>query len=741
MGVSSELRRKLQDTWAALGSDFLGFVQQKDKIRALITEMKGQDSGNPLAKKGAEAWRTVAEEARQWYNAAGGDVGYLDDWGFPQHHSQEEVARAGRDAWLRTLPAIEQAKAVVRGTPPPTEWARKTWIADILPLLDRNRYTDLAGNPMTDPQIHDLLSNAFDTISTNGANKIEPGAFQGNGARSNRHAEERQIHFKDADSVMNYWQNYGERTFPDILLGHIESMAKDIGFLDHFGPNPDSTYRLLRDQARQASSMENRGNLDQVNKSLASLDRLYDYASGKSKPVADVRVANFFDALRNLNVAGKLGSAVWSSVYGDKVTLEAINRVNDLPVFQSWYNELRMLNPANAQERRLLQRQGLMLEYMRNAMFRYGDDMGKSSWTGKLANGVMRASGMGAINEWRRGGFGLTMMSAIGHEVGTKDFTSLGPDDMHFLKSYGITDTDWKVWKLAKLEDLGHGNVNALTPESIARITDADLQAAGIDPAARKEAVVKFLGALGSESNLAIVEPGWNERASMSGGLQRGLVRDEIMRSFWQFKSFPIAQFHKMLDIAMSRPTTGGKAGYLMALPVMQTIAGAMMIQTQQLLSGQDPRPMADWKFWPAAFIKGGSLGIYGDFLYSQSGTTRYGTGPLEALAGPSLGTLGDFTTFAIQAGNAIGTDKQTHFGARALQLAKGMIPAGNLWYTKAALDHILFQNAQEMLSPGYLSNMRNRTQKDYGTDWWWAPGELTPERAPNMGTALESND
>lgn len=48
---------------------------------------------------------------------------------------------------------------------------------------------------------------------------------------------------------------------------------------------------------------------------------------------------------------------------------------------------------------------------------------------------------------------------------------------------------------------------------------------------------------------------------------------------------------------------------------------------------------MTDWKFWPAAFLQGGALGIYGDFMYGAS-NTRYGSGPVEVLAGPTIGPL-----------------------------------------------------------------------------------------------------
>ncbi len=710
-GVSNLLKSRIQDTWAALGNDFLGFIQQHDKIRDLITEMKGQDSGNALAKKGAEAWAKAAEESRAWFNEKGGEIGHLDDWGFPQHHSQEHVAKAGVDAW----------------------------VADVYPALKLDKYVDLAGNRMTETQIKELLKNAWWSIATNGANKIEPGKARGHGARANRHAEERQIHFKDADAVLAYWAKYGEKTFPDILVGHLEQMAKDIGFIEHFGPNPDGAYRVLRDEAEQAAKMSDPASLDKIDKELARLDNLYDYAAGRAKPVANRAVAGVFDALRNLNSAGKLGSAFWASFYGDKVMLEAMGRVNKLPMWQSWYNEVRLLNPFNGAERRQLQRQTLMLDYMKSAMYRFGDDLGRSSWTGKMSNAVMKLSGMSAINEWRRGAFGLTMMDSIGHEVSTKTWAEVGQQDIHLLKSFGLTEADWNIWKLAQLEDYGHGNNTMLTPEAIAKIPDEALAQIGIEnPAqARREAVVKYLGALHSESLNAVIEPGWKERARMVGGLQRGNLRDEITRSFWQFKAFPITQFERLRDIGLSRPNAGGKAQFIGAVLLMQTMAGAMMLQTQSLLSGEDPRPMDDWKFWLAAFIKGGSLGIYGDFLYSQSGTTRYGSGPLEVLAGPTIGSAADAVTALVQAGNAVAAGKDTHLGAKLLNIAKGYIPGQNLWYTRAATDHIIFQNAQEALSPGYLANMRANSVRQFKQDWWWAPGEFTPDRAPDMANAL----
>jgi hypothetical protein len=714
MGVEQMMRTKIIDTWAALGNNVFEYFQRADKARALINEVRGIDSGDPMAKKAAAAWLKATEEARVWFNDRGGKIGKLEDWGMPQHHSQDKVARAAG--------GIDRAAN------------QRAWVDFIMPLLDRQRYSDLAGRPMSDAEMGEFLGNAWESISTGGANKIEPGKPRGTGARSNRHADERQIHIKDADAAMAYWDRFGDKTLPDILLGHVESMAKDIAFVEHFGSNPNAMFRLLRDQAEAAAKLAAPHDSGKVDAALANLDRLYDYAAGNVKPVANRNVAATFKVLHNLNTAGKLGSAFWASAIGDKAMFEAMGRVNNLPAMQLWYNELRLLNPANAAERRMLQRHALMLDHMGTAMNRFGDELGHNGLTDKLAAGVMKVSGMNAINEWRRGAWALTAMDTLGHLVKTRDFAKIGPDDMRMLQTGGVTDADWRVWKLAKLEDIGHGNDTGLTHEAVMRIPDADMTAAGFTgdlPAARRDAAVKLLGLITSESRIAIIEPGWSERAMMYGGLRRGSVRDELTRSFWQFKSFPVTQFERIWQIGMSRQTVAGRAAFLGTMPVMMTLLGAAMIQVQALLSGKDMQPMDNWKFWAAAFLKGGSLGLYGDFLFSQSGTTRMGTGPLEAVAGPTIGAVADLAALIAKAPGQINKGEEPRIAANALNIAKGFVPGQNLWYTKAATDHWIFQNAQETLNPGYLDSMRARSLREQGNDWFWKPGAALPERMP----------
>lgn len=713
-GHKAALGRKLLSTWDALGNDWLGFFQSRDKLHSLVRELRGEDSGDAMAKKGAKAFHEVAEQARKQFNAAGGDVGRLDDWGMPQHHSQEMVARAGRD----------------------------TWIDAALPMLDRSRYVDELGVPWGDARMREFLGKAWATIATNGHANMEPGQFQGSGKRANRHSESRQIHFKDADSVISYWERFGERTPVEILMGHIDTMARDIAFIEQFGPNPNMTYKALRDSALRDASVGNPAKTSEFEGRAVKLDSLWAYASGNTTPSANLKLSAIADGIANLNIAGKLGGAALASFFGDKPMMEAVAHLNNLPMLQRWRTELSLLNPRNASDRLLLQQQGLMLEGIRSGLTRFYEGLGKTGWTGKLANAVMRATGMSAINDIRKGSFGLSLMHAIGNEVASgRDFATLGESDIRALRHWGITEADWKVWQLAKLDDLGHGNTNVLTPEAVARIPDADMQAAGLDTSSRNNAIVKLLGAVNTESDFAIVTPGWSERSAFYADLQRGTMKGEVMRSVLQFKAFPFTFFERALDATRNSEGPVGKAMMVSSLILGTTLAGAMLLQTREMLAGKDPREMMgdDWyKFWAASFLQGGALGIYGDFIYSAN-QNRYGSGPIEALAGPTLGPLLEIgLSQPLGAARALMEGKDYHFLARQFQDLKGFVPGGNIWYLKAGLDHLLWQNVMEYLSPGYLASVRQRTMRDFNQDWWWQPGELSPERAPDFSGAIQ---
>lgn len=717
--IKADAVRRILQTLEASNPKWFGLFENQQGIEAIIRELYGEHTGNADAAAGAKLYHEVAEQLRVRFNRAGGDVGQLEDWGLPQHHSQMRVADAGKDSW----------------------------IDKVIPLLKRDHYIKEDGNLMNDAELRAFLGEAWTTIATNGANKVNPGQAKGNGARANRGSESRQIHFKDADSYIAYQKEFGERSLYEVLVGHIEGVSKDIALVETLGPNPDHTFRFFKDKVTQEQKLADPPNVGKVDRDALRAESLYNQVAGKTQPVASEWLARGFDTLRSWLVASRLGSAVITS-FSDEATMRLTARLNNLPEMRLLANELAAYNPGNRVEERMAQRAGLALNTMLSTLNRFGNDSLKTNWVSKLSGATIRASGLAAMTEARRRAFGVTMMGAIGDVVRkAPDLSALDPMDNRMLLSKGITDTDFKVWKRATLEDWGGGNDTMLTPESIYRIPDADM--ARIDPDSsqwqglKEQAATRLLGAILEETNVAIIEPGAKERAAMRGGLQRGTWKGELTRSFFLFKSFPIAMMVRHWKRGMSMPNQGGRAAYLATLLAATAVLGMASLQVNEVLSGRDPRRMfggEHWrKNWISAMLKGGSLGLYGDFLFSEN--TQHGGGILSALEGPVFGLADDM--LRTTQGNAVKASqgKETTLGADLVRMVRSNTPGASLWYTKAALDHLVFHQLQEYFSPGYLTNMRRRAEREFGQRYYWEPGEVAPDRMPDIASAVSPGD
>lgn len=736
--IENDALRQMIGTIEATNPKFFGLIEDQAGIRDLVRELHGEDTGNAIASKGAELFRKIAEALRQRFNRAGGNVGRLEDWGMPHHHSQTRVARAGQEEWLRSLSLADRTKAMLWGTAPPKEFAREKWVADVLPRLDRNRYLRENGTRMDDTELSELLRDVWLTIATGGTNKLEPGRARGSAAAANHGSEHRSIHFKDADAYLDYQKSYGERSVYDVLIGHIESLSKDIAAVESFGPNPNHVFRMLRDEAMGQLTEATPADYGRLQKRAVQLDNLFNMASGKTLPVASARLAHVFDALRSNLVSTRLGSAVITSIT-DEGTMMRMASVNNLPQMQLWRNELAAFNPTNLEEKRLANRAGLALNTMVASLNRFGNEAIGAGWSSKLATATLRASGLNAMTEARRRAWGATMMSAYGQV--TRDVTRLADLDKHdhrIMLSKGITDTDFEIWRRAEPEDWGNGNETMLTPDAIYRIPDESLADLGDPQQLREEAVTKLLGAVLEETDMAVIEPGLRERAMMGANLQRGTWKGELTRSAFLFKTFPLSMIMKQWARAWSEPGPAGRTRALLSLTTSSTLLGMVALQASMLRDGKDPLDMTDNRAWMAALLKGGALSIYGDFLFAKE--TEQGRGALATLLGP-VATLVE-EALALTWGNAIEASKgeETDIGAEAVRFAKNNTPgvsaAINLWYFRSAIDHMLLHDLQETVSPGYLGRMEDRAYDQYEQEYWWRPGEAVPERAPDFEAA-----
>ncbi|EIL4496498.1 hypothetical protein LLW85_004965 [Salmonella enterica] len=672
--------------------------EEKSNIHDIIRAMFGEKVDNPEAKKTAEVWHETAEFLRRRFNAEGGQIGKLDNWALPQQHSQDRVAKAGPDQW----------------------------IADIIGKLDRSKYVHEDGRRFTDKEMNKLLDQIHETIATGGMNKLSDSGAKVSSMLANRHADSRKLFFKDAQSWIDYQDKYGTHNLQDVMIEHIQRLSRDIASLETFGPNPDYMFRSLLNDYSSADARSDRANAYKVRHERNKTESLYNYVTGKTLPVGNRRLAESADFLRQWLISSRLGSALLSS-FSDVGTMRLLAKVNNLPQMQLWNNTLRGFNPTDADFKRLARRSGLGLDSVLGEANRFGMGTLSPSKARVLSNAVMRASGLNYWTDANKIGFGTTMMSAYGHLVKTVDrMDKLDPQDHKIARTKADQKT-WDIWRMAEQEDWGGGNDTMLTPESIMRIDNKRLTDAGYkDPeGAKLRAMQSLLGAVIEEADLGVTTPGMRDQHWMTGRFQRGTITGELGRSVMLFKSFPISFVMKHWARASAMDGRSGTAKYIASLMVSTTLLGALAYQAKQLSSGNNPDDMDTLTFWQNALLQGGGLGLYGDLLLSDH--TRYGSGAFESLLGPVFGEMDDVIKIlqGIPVNAVDGKPQQT--GGDIVKLVKGLTPFGNLWYTKAVTNHMIFNQAQEWLSPGYLERSEARAKKQFNTSYWWAPHEMVP--------------
>src|SRR3546814_12786752 len=91
--------------------------------------------------------------------------------------------------------------------------------------------------------------------------------------------------------------------------------------------------------------------------------------------------------------------------------------------------------------------------------------------------------------------------------------------------------------------------------------------------------------------------------------------------------------------------------------------------------------------------------------------------------------TLFPYTTLFRSNIHQAARGEDTHVGAELVRFTRSNMPLANLWYTKAATDHLVFHQFQEFFSPGYLKRMRTRARNEFDQAVWWDPGERVPDQ------------
>lgn len=719
-GIASIYRGELVDFYTSVKGG-LGIFTNKELVRNIVSERFGHSSGDALAKQIGDKMGEVFEGMRQRFNRSGGDIGKLDDWGLPQTHDLAKIVKAGKEAWVNKA---EQ-------------------------LVNTEKYVHEDGAYYSQQEIRSLLEYAYDTLSSNGANKTEIGRQAAGGVSSkvtSRHSESRVLHFKDADAWMEYQAEFGGMQFVDLIEAHIMGLSKDIALVENLGSNPKNAMKILMDAAEKKDWL-NGVDANATGKSRKRAQTMFDEFMGQNTPESQI-LANLGLAYRSMNVASMLGGTTLSSIT-DQAMIAKTAQVHGIGYWKTFGELITHLNPANKEDRKFAHSLGLATQEMLGSIARWADDgltsvHGKSEAVAKgsssLATQVLRLSGLNALTAASKVGFTKILMDKYGTLSRTKSWNDLDAMDRELMQNTGLSERAWEVMRLADPVVDRHGN-QLMSARSIYEIPDSKLQSFGDPAKVRDEVASQFQAHLLDEQGMAVIEAGLRERTMLQIG-NKGTAGGEVWRSMTQFKSFPTAFLMRHGSRAMSMDKGTSKAAYLASLFAMTTLLGGLVVQLKELANGNDPQTMFDSNdpqkfanFFTRSAVQGGGLSFIGDILVAgQDATGRnldsFMVGPFgqdfKTVAGL---TVGNFTQYY--------EGKDTNAANEAYKAIKGKIPAQNLWYTKAVANRMIFDGMQDMIAPGYREKLLRKAERQQGRTRWWGD-DLGDIQAPDFEKVVQ---
>lgn len=723
--IASVYRGELVDFYTNVKGG-LGVFTDVELVQKIVRERFNDSTGDPLAKKISDKMGEVFEGMRQRFNRAGGDIGKLDDWGLPQTHNLEKIVKAGKQEW------VQKAEG----------------------LIDTSKYVHEDGTYYSQQEIRELLEYSFDTLSSNGANKTEIGrqSFGGNSKVTSRHSESRVLHFKDAESWMEYQSEFGGMPFVDLIEAHVNGLSKDIAMVENLGSSPKNSMRILMDAAEQKDWQKGL-DADTTAKSRKRAQTMFDEFTGQNTPQSEV-LANLGLAYRSMNVASMLGGTTISSVT-DQAMIAKTAQVHGIAYHKTFGELISQLNPKNKEDRELAHSLGLATEEMLGSIARWSDDgltsvHGKSQKLARVSSGiasqVMRVSGLNALTAASKVGFSKMLMEKYGRLSRSKAWADLNAMDRELMEKTGLSERAWEVMRLADPVVDRKGN-QLMSARSIYEIPDSDLTGFGDPQKVRDDVATQFQAHLLDEQGMAVVEAGLRERTWMTPGMRKGTAMGEIVKSMLQFKSFSAAFLMRHGSRTMAQQGMQGKAAYAIPLVAMTTILGGLVVQLKELANGNDPATMWDSDdpdktidFMKRSFVAGGGLPVLGDILVAGTDTSGRDAG--DFIAGP-FGS--DFKSLlSLTVGNATqlsdGTD--TNAGNETFKFLKGKIPAQNLWYTKAATNRMIFDEMQDIIAPGYREKLLRKAEREHDRtrflgDFSWGSG-FDEARTPDFDRVID---
>ena len=684
------------------------------------------NSKDPLSVKFSQAVDAAFEYLRTTYNSFGGNIAKLKNY-LPQTHNSFKVRAAGMDQWIK----------------------------DILPVLDLNRIVDnITGLKFNEQSIVPILKNIWETIITEGNNKLTPGERFGQFTANKSRLDHRFLHFKTGEDWLAYAEKYGNPRVFETIMSHIHGMSTDIALFDRLGPNPGELYSFIKQYIKKQAAADyiaqTKGEFTRktrffkaeneilrTDQMLKSADNMFDVYMGKFNDPYNVKLAVIGSSVRNGLMATQLGAAVLLTP-GDFNLTQMTNKFNGLPQTSNFLRTLKLIKEGvtgedPATSKIAIGRLQLIADSylgLRNAQAKFHTEVLGTEFSKKISDATLRLSGLTHVTQAGQWSFGMNFFSNLAENV-SKKFNELHPSLQETFKRYGMNESDWNVIRSTELYDVGKDipsyfgkDVTFVAPDNIRLRTD--LPKRYLDDLA-----FKLHNMVNTETEYAVPNVTLKSRSWVKSQVKPGTLKGELILSAAMYKQFAITSLITHTYRGLENASIG-KYGYLSNYIITSTIMGAFSNELKQLAKGQTTtdtdyikkHPVA---YWGKAAVTGGGLGIWGDFIGQDLNSN---TGNIVTLAaGPVAGLVQDIGKLVLGNTGQLLRGEKTNFASEASNFVRRYTPGHNIWYLNAVFERAIMDNIQRQIDPNYHKRNNQLINKylKQGTHYWWKPGDTTP--------------
>ncbi len=699
------------DVLDKFGKGAFGKQNGKAHLPNVVKEIFGEKTGDASATELAEAWLKVSDLGADLFNQAGGSMKKLARY-MPQGQNAAKAIAMGKDEWFRLMNRS-------------IDWDKTRWPdGGIIDEADRAKL--LLGDEET--------PGMFDTFATDGGTKIDPTAFRGKGrAVGNAMDNHRFLHYKNADAWLEVHDKLGDGNVFDVMSHHIENMAHKTALVETFGPNPDMTAMNIEAMVRRASA-----GIGGVEKNKAD-----DILKNKFRPMMDLVnrtnpmnpesvLGNTVVGVSNILTAAQLGSAALLAMPGDFLQTTAVRALNNMDLFGGINHYFKTIATDRAFMGKIAAQSGFVMDDAVIATYATQRFTGMATVgpavTRRISDTVMRASMMAGHTKAARWATQSEFMGLLSRSTDT-DFDALPFSQV--MRRYGITAEDWDAFRKEVTPHQPRQDVNFLRPIDILNTKLANKQ----------ELYRKFQGMVFEESRKMVPESTIEATSMLKGTSRPDTLVGAILHSFSMYKNFPISFWMIYGRLGMTSKSVKGRLGFYAGLGAGMTMVGAIGTQMREVAQGRDPMPMDTPAFMGKAFLSGGALSIWGDFLFG--GVNRMQGGATETVAGPGVGFFADTTQLAFgdvfKWAESVGTldskEIKSNTPARLVEYMKRYTPGSNVWWSRLALERQVWDRLQELADPKTHAKRRRKEKNQkqtFGNESWWPAGESTPDRLPH---------